>query len=155
MDGWNDTATAPGTDKNSFIGKKPNKIIPVPDEYRRLTSARERDTLVNDLKVTTNCTVVPRWEQGKICRFDIYSSAAGVEHAIRHLNQWISTAHARSKDSSAWPKIPAFEFDQWYYEEVAEMEDARTQMFKEPAPQFPENAAKPPHVSHYCNYYVM
>ncbi|CAO2650383.1 Nn.00g016750.m01.CDS01 [Neocucurbitaria sp. VM-36] len=146
MDGWNGTVMAPVIDRNAVIGKKPNKIIPVPQEYRRVTGARERDTLVNDLKIETDCTIVPLWDQGMIYRFDIYGSGTGVEKAIRHLNQWISNAHFKSKDSSAWPKIPAFEFNEWYYDQVAEMEDDRTQMFKGPPPKVHENALKLPSV---------
>lgn len=129
-----------------LTGRKPNKTIPVPSEFRRDTHARERDVLVNDIKVKTDCQLVPHWEQGKICRFDIYGPSAGVEKAVALINKWISNAHVKSKDSSAWAKLPAFDVDDWYYEKVAEMEGERKKMFLGPKPDRPEGAAQLPNV---------
>ncbi|KAF1840783.1 uncharacterized protein K460DRAFT_321268, partial [Cucurbitaria berberidis CBS 394.84] len=145
MTGWDDTATASAVDKHVFIGK-PKKIVPVPPEFRRITHAAERDMLVNDVKIKTDCLVTPHWNQGKIFQFDIYGSGAGLENAIAHLNHWISNAHVKSKDSSAWGKTPAFNPNQWYYDRVAELEGDRKQVFKGPAPTFPQDAPKLPSV---------
>lgn len=60
--GWNSAPPGRAADTQIPKGKIPNKIIPVPHEYRRDTLARERDTLINDIKISTDCIVVPHWE---------------------------------------------------------------------------------------------
>jgi hypothetical protein len=72
--GWNSAPPGPAADQQVPKGKIPNKIIPVPHEYRRDTLARERDVLVSDIKINTDCTVVPHWEVGTATvwtRYDI------------------------------------------------------------------------------------
>ncbi|KAH7385604.1 hypothetical protein BKA66DRAFT_583220 [Pyrenochaeta sp. MPI-SDFR-AT-0127] len=137
-------APQPGSsvDTHTLIGKKPNKIIPVPPELRRHTVARERDTLVNDIKINTGCSVDSHWEHGKISQFDIYGPGASVDIAVRQINHWISRVHAKSKESSAWAKTPAFDSNRWYYEEVEEKERDRKQVFKGPAPNTLERQAE-------------
>jgi len=121
-------------DRSALIGKKPSKTIPVPYEYRRQTLSRERDLLVNDIKEKTECDVVPHWEEGKIASFDIYGPGHGVEQAVRHLNQWISKAHTKSIGASAWAKLPAYDFNKWYYAQVEELENMYQQKFRGPVP---------------------
>ncbi|KAI8941368.1 hypothetical protein NX059_002592 [Plenodomus lindquistii] len=130
----------PAVDKS----RKPNKIIPVPQEYRVVTLMRERDTLVKDILLHTGCTVVPRSEQGRIVRFDIYGAA--VDLATTYINTWIVKSPIKSKASSAWAKMPAFNADDWYYKQVTEMEAGRKQMFKGPAPEVTEDAPKLPSI---------
>jgi len=88
--------------------------------------------------------VVPRWDHGKITRFELYG--VGTEQATVIINKWISRAHGKSKATSAWGKTPAFNNDEWYYKRIAEMEAERKQMFKEPAPRPTEDAPKLPSV---------
>ncbi|KAH9870555.1 hypothetical protein IAQ61_006031 [Plenodomus lingam] len=123
MSGW----AAPTTIEK---GRKPNKTIPVPPEYRVVTLARERDLLVNEVLVNTGCTVVPYSEQGRVTRFEIYGAAA--DAAVAMINKWISKAHVKSKAASSWAKTPAFNANDWYYEQITEMELERKQMFKGP-----------------------
>jgi hypothetical protein len=136
---WNTAPRMPVIDQSTIAGKKPNKIIPVPHEYRRQAFARECDTLIHDLKTETGCIVVAHWNQGNIniTSFDIYGSGPGIEKAVRHLHQWISNAHAKSMASSAWAKTTAYNYDKWYYEEVEHMENVKKQRFKGPIP--PDN----------------
>ncbi|KAG9186830.1 hypothetical protein G6011_09938 [Alternaria panax] len=117
---------------------KPNKIIPVPQEFRRLTHARERDNIVNDVNISTGCVVIPQWDDGRIYQFGIAGGGAGLEKAVRYINQWISNAHVKSKDSSAWAKMPAFDPNKWYYEQVEEMERQRKETFRGMAPKVSE-----------------
>jgi hypothetical protein len=117
---------------------KPNKIIPVPQEFRRLTQARERDIIVDDIKTNTGCVVIPQWEAGRIYQFGIAGGGTGLEKAVRYINQWIANAHVKSKDSSAWAKMPAFDQNKWYYEQVEEWERQRKDVFKGKAPEVPE-----------------
>lgn len=129
------TTTALAIDPQSLIGKKPNKSLIVPPEFRRATLKRESDGLINDIKIDTNCVVIAHWTHGKIDRFDLFGSGHGVENATRRLNQWIYNAHKKSKESSAWAKTSAFDFDEWYYNQVDEWEDVRKQKFKGPLPE--------------------
>ncbi|CAN9459735.1 hypothetical protein CUC08_Gglean010604 [Alternaria sp. MG1] len=117
---------------------KPNKTILVPQEFRRPTHARECDNIVNEVKVRTGCAVIPQWDDGRIYQFGIAGGGAGLEKAVRYINQWISNAHVKSKDSSAWAKMPAFDPNKWYYEQIEEMERQRKEAFRGTAPKVSE-----------------
>jgi hypothetical protein len=131
---WNTAPRSSLIDPAASSGKKPNKVIPVPHEYRRQTLVRERDTLISEIRAETNCVVIPHWDQGVIKSFDIFGSGPNVEKAVRHLHQWISNAHTKSIASSAWAKMSAYNYDKWYYEEVEKLESERKQRFKESIP---------------------
>jgi hypothetical protein len=132
---WNTPPQSSVIDLNALQGKKPNRVVSVPLEYRRQTLVRERDTLINDLRVETDCIVIPNGNQTVIRSFYIFGSGSNVEKAVRHLNQWISKAHVKSIASSAWAKMPAYNSDKWYYNEVERLELERKQRFKGPLPQ--------------------
>lgn len=125
---WNRTPPVKSSDGNQR--KKPNRVIPVPHEYRRKTLAREGDKLVQDLKIETDCEVILRWDQGKVTQFDIIGSSAGVEKAVRQINHWISNAHVKSKESSAWAKMPAFDGSKWLCDAVEKLERERKETYK-------------------------
>jgi hypothetical protein len=150
---WNTTPRTSLIDPNAFKGKKPTKIVPVPHEYRRQTFARERDTLINDLRVETDCIVIPHWDQTTIKYFEIFGSGPNAEKAIRHLHQWISNAHVKSVASSAWAKMPAYNFDKWYYDEVEKLEIERKQRFRGPPPPAEGNDV-PKHAVSLTGYYI-
>ena len=127
----------PTIDQNAFKGKKPNKVISVPVGFRRPTYAREREQIVSDVKASTGCAVIPHWnykrdqDQSIIYQFDIFGTGTALEKAVRHINQWISKAQNKTKDSSAWAKTPAFDSNKWYYEQVDDMKQRHKQSFKE------------------------
>ena len=131
----------PALDRNAFMGKKPNRVVPVPPEFRRPTRISERDSISNNVKTKTGCIVIPHWnyqkgqDEGIIYQFDFFGTGAGLESAVRHIQQWISRACGKSKESSAWAKTPAFNANKWYYEQVEEMEHERKQAFKGPPPK--------------------
>jgi acyl-homoserine lactone acylase PvdQ len=131
---WSAPPPASGVDKSAFIGRKPNKVIPVPGEYRRQVLSRERELLINDIKDKTDCDVFAHWVQGKITSFDVYGSGHGVEKAVHYLNHWICNAHTKSTGASAWAKLPAYDFNEWYYKQVEEMDNAYKQRFRGPVP---------------------
>jgi hypothetical protein len=143
---WDAPPRVPLVDPSSFMGKKPNKTIPVPSEYRRQTLARERDTLIYDIFVEANCSVVPHWDQGsgKIKSFDIYGAGSNLEKAVTHVNRWISNAHVKTKESSAWAKLPAYDANRWHYDRVEEKEKESKQRFKGPVPP-PDDPDAPRH----------
>jgi hypothetical protein len=138
MDAWSAAPAISATDPNVLKNKKPNKIIPVPPEFRRLSHAAERNTLVNDIKTGTGCTVIPQWDQGRVYQFGIIGAGQGLEKAVRRINEWIATAHVKSKDASAWAKMPAFDANKWYYDQVQELEQQHKQVFKGAIPEVVE-----------------
>ncbi|KAH7095379.1 hypothetical protein FB567DRAFT_29175 [Paraphoma chrysanthemicola] len=128
---WDPQPPAPVIDKSAFIGKKPSKVISVPHEYQRVTLARERDLLVHDIKENTNCVVIPQWDrQGKVTSFDLHGSGFAVDKAVRRLHEWISNAQKKSVGASAWAKMPAWIYNDWYYQTVETMELERKQKYK-------------------------
>ncbi|KAF1915204.1 hypothetical protein BDU57DRAFT_265645 [Ampelomyces quisqualis] len=141
---WNSPpATTTRLDPKDFIGKKPSKVIPVPLEFRRRTHTTERDTLVHELEVEARCFLRPHSEQGRITSFEIFSApgaGSNVEGAVARINHWISTAHAKSSDSSAWAKTRAWHYNQWYYNEVAEIGEVSRKQYtgSKPSPGDPE-----------------
>lgn len=131
---WNAPPLGSGIDPSKYVGKKPNKVILVPYEYRRQTLAREGDNLINELRFKANCHVILKWDLGKIIAFEIHGAGADVERGVSQVNQWISQAHIKSKDSSAWAKIPAYDPNDWYYDCIETMQDSRKLLFKGPMP---------------------
>ena len=128
-------------DQNALKGKRPSRVLPVPPEFRRPSRVRERDTLVNDVNLKTGCTILPHWEYqrgqdgGIISHFDIFGAGAGLERATQYIQKWIANAPGRSKESSAWAKMPAFDANKWYYEQLEALENERKQIFKGAPPQ--------------------
>ncbi|KAF2691292.1 hypothetical protein K458DRAFT_287346 [Lentithecium fluviatile CBS 122367] len=122
--------------QNKFIGRKPSRTVNVPSEYIRDTTIREKERVVDELKLETGCDVLPRTDHKKrITRFEIYSAGSGVDNAVVKVNEWIVKASTKSKESSAWAKLPAFFHDKWYDNAVREAEKARRARFKEPIPE--------------------
>ncbi|KAA8625044.1 hypothetical protein TUN199_02461 [Pyrenophora tritici-repentis] len=142
MDGWSTAAPISGTDQNVPKLKRPNKVIPVPIEFRRRSQLRERDIIVNDVKTATGCEVIPQWDNGRIQEFGIVGSGAGLDKAVRYINEWISKGNTRSAESSAWAKMPAFHSGNWHYEEAEQRERERKQQFKEPVPEDTSHLSK-------------
>lgn len=142
-------------DQNALRGMKPNRIIPVPPEFRRSCRASERDLIINDIHVNTGCRVLAQWDQSIIYQFEIFGTGAGLEKAIRYINQWISNAHTKSKESTAWAKTPAFDANAWYYEQVEGLELQRKQVFKGPAPEVAEGGTALSKVSDSVFFHVM
>ncbi|KAL6708415.1 hypothetical protein ACN47E_002678 [Coniothyrium glycines] len=126
--------------------RKPNKSIPVPLEFRRISQPSEREILVYNVKLKTDCILVPRWEESRIHRFDIYGSASGVDKAVAIVNKWITNAHSKSKDASAWAKTPAFDLNQWQDERDLETENELKKEFLRPRPDMAEDAVHLPRV---------
>ncbi|KAF2034863.1 hypothetical protein EK21DRAFT_55491 [Setomelanomma holmii] len=129
---WDPPPPAPVVDRSALIGKKPNKVIPVPREYQRQTLGRERDILINDVKIKTNCDIVLRWDLTKITSFELFGSGPAVDKATRYVNEWISNAQKKSIGASAWAKISAWEYLKWYYDTVEELEVDRKQKYTGP-----------------------
>ncbi|KAF1835518.1 hypothetical protein BDW02DRAFT_548101 [Decorospora gaudefroyi] len=138
MDAWDHMPPIAVANPNALKGKKPNKSIPVPSEFRRDMHVRERDMLVDEIKNKTGCTITPQLDHGRIYQFGIFGAGAGLEKAVRHINDWISKAHNRTKDSSAWAKMPAFDAKKWYDNQIGEQVQQHKQIFRGPISEAPE-----------------
>jgi hypothetical protein len=119
---------------------KPNRVIEVPPESQRRVFVNEREQLIQKVKLSTGCDVVPRWSKdgGAIYRFEVFGSGSGLDKATRQLNDWVSQAHARSEKSSAWAKLNNHDANKWYYDEVDRLDDEWRQQFKGPIPEAQE-----------------
>jgi hypothetical protein len=131
---------------------KPNRIVEVPPESQRRVFPNEREHLVQNVKSSTGCDVVPRWfkDQGSesaIYRFEIFGSGPGVDRATRLLNNWVTHSHDRSEKSNAWAKLNGYDPDRWYYDEVERLDDEWRQQFKGPIPEPQEGDSALPKVS--------
>jgi hypothetical protein len=147
MDAWSAAPPISASDPIVLKNRKPNKVISVPPEFRRLSHTREHENLVNDIKISTGCIVILQGEQGRIYQFGIIGAGAGLEEAIQYINGWISNAHIKSKYAAAWVKMPAFDANKRYYEQGAEMEQRHKQRFKGPIPEAAEGEIRMSNVS--------
>lgn len=132
LEGWSDVKQVPLIDPKDYVGKKPNKIIPVPKEFQRQLQPGERRVLAHEIRVDTNCVVFAKFDKhrGIVYQFDIFGSGHGIEKATVRLNEWITNAKSTSKYSQKWAKLSAFDFNRWYYDRVDELEDDRRLKFK-------------------------
>ncbi|KAF2739947.1 hypothetical protein EJ04DRAFT_604586 [Polyplosphaeria fusca] len=116
--------------------RKPNRSILVPPEIRPDVVKLTLQDLTRKLKTETGCDVVPHFGgHSKLTSFDIFGAGTGPERAVKSLNEWIATASTKSAASSAWAKMPAFDPNKWYYNEIDIMEQNRKQVFKGAVPQ--------------------
>jgi hypothetical protein len=118
----------------------PNRVVEVPPESQRRVFHNERDRLVQDVKNSTGCDVVPRWSKdhgsgSAIYRFEVFGSGPAVDRATRLLNDWVANSNTRSEKSSAWAKLNGYDPDRWYYDEVERLDDMWKQQFKGPVPE--------------------
>lgn len=108
--------------------------IPVHAEHRRATHQAEGRTLVNSIYGDTGCIVVAHWDQQSIKCFDVFAGPGSV-NAIAAINKWVARGDEKSRESSAWAKMPAFNQEQWLQEQLERIEDEQTDMYLGPVPE--------------------
>jgi hypothetical protein len=86
-------------------------------------------------KRETDCEIVPYWDRLSLVSFDLFGTGTQADAAVRIINKWIESSHAKTAASSAWSKSPAFDFNAWYYGELSIAEAGRKQKFKNPPPE--------------------
>jgi hypothetical protein len=128
-------ALNPRRPPGNFGSRKPAEEIDVPREYRRTTYQREADRLTHTWKVEYGCDVALWWEQWRITKFAVYGTGAGLEKTIGEIHKWILKAKDKAKESSAWAKMPAYDVNEWWFEQVRSKEAARKEVFKGPVPE--------------------
>ncbi|KAF1943245.1 hypothetical protein EJ02DRAFT_343738 [Clathrospora elynae] len=133
MDRHNPITAPPGVKLEKLKGKK-SRIIPVHPEFRRDMHKSECDRLLEEVQIKTDCIVLAHWEQYNIIKFEVFQ-ATGVEKAVVMLNKWIAKGPMKTKESSAWAKMPAYNAGEWYNGEVEESEDKRKESYKTSTPE--------------------
>jgi hypothetical protein len=136
-------------DREKLTDKQPARSVPVPPQFQRNTTMTERTTLMNDVYIATTCKILIEKQRGsgKILAFHLYGTGKVLDRATEMVNQWVSKVHAKPSGSAAWARSNAFDLNQWYYNQVEEMEQDRKDMFKGKAPQLSEDAPSLPNVS--------
>lgn len=123
-----------GSGPDRSFGRRPNKTILVPEEYRPTARPQVLEQLTSYWQEKTGCEVIYQLQFRKLIKFDIFGSGARLDHAIRVINKWIEGANTKTPASSAWAKMPAFDPNQWYYDEINAMEAERKEMFRSAMP---------------------
>ncbi|KAF2120625.1 hypothetical protein BDV96DRAFT_485191 [Lophiotrema nucula] len=120
----------------SFPGRKPQRTVVVRQEIRPNVHHGDVHFLAKRLKDDTGCEVVPQLNyRRQVERFDIFgSNITQLDTTVKAINRWIETANTKTSASASWAKLPAYDFNKWYYEQIKIMEDERKQMFKGPFP---------------------
>lgn len=125
-------------EESALRQKKVKERIPVQAEFQRTTYKREISTFVNSIYTDTGGIVVAHWDQNQIKRFEVFVGP-GSKSAIVAVNKWIKRGDEKSKDAAAWAKLPAFNHDQWYREELERREHDRLELFLGPEPEEQED----------------
>ena len=127
-----------GVPESDIRHKKVAYKIPVQPEYRRPTHRREGDNLVNSVYNETGCIVVAHWQRQFIVGFDVLT-ALNSSNAVASINQWIARGDEKSKESSAWAKMPAFKFNDWYQQRLQQQDNEFRERFLGPVPDVQED----------------
>lgn len=127
-----------GLQESEIRHKKVACKIPVQPEYRRTTHLREGVTLVNSVYKDTGCIVVAHWQQQFIVGFDVLTGPNS-SNAVASINQWIAQGNEKSKESSAWAKMHAFKFDNWYQQQLQQQDNELRERFTKPVPDVQED----------------
>ena len=138
MDRYPKLSWPQGVLKTDLNQKKVACTIPVHLEYRRPTHPREGDTLVNSVYKDTGCIVVAHWQQQSIDHFDVYPGS-NHSNAVAAINRWIARGNEKSAESSAWAKMRAFNFDDWYQQRLQQQDNELRLRFLGPVPDVQED----------------
>ncbi|PSN72821.1 hypothetical protein BS50DRAFT_169458 [Corynespora cassiicola Philippines] len=118
--------------------KPPNRSIEVSHEYRRPLTQIELERLIGQWKERTGCQVkiVTAGKSHNAIKFEIFGgSASDLDKASQEINDWIHKSNTRAFASQRWAKLSAFDFNNWWYEQLAEWKTTEKQRFKGPLPQ--------------------
>jgi hypothetical protein len=116
--------------------KAPNRIVTVPLEMRPRQILVDLQRLASqEWEPETKVKIVPVLQMGRLKQFELYGPAANLDGAVKVINKWLESANKKAPPSLAWSKTKAFDFNDWYYEEVKNMELVRKEAFKKPIPE--------------------
>ncbi|KAF9696079.1 hypothetical protein EKO04_006091 [Ascochyta lentis] len=135
-----------GVEESILRQKQVSNTIPVHAEYRRATHRREGATLIDSIHKETGCIVVAHWDHSTIKRFDVYAGT-GLKSAVAAINKWITRGDQKSKESSAWAKVPAFNQAQWCQDQFELEQEEKMGLFLGPVPDMQEGEAMRPKIT--------
>jgi hypothetical protein len=125
---WKGNKTAP-------TGKKPGRIITVSPELGRSFHHFEVKRGVDTWKSDLGCDVEPRFEHGRLIRFEIFGPSANLDATCRAVNKWIERSLTKTSASAGWAKTPAWENRKWTEDKLRQEEKERRQVFRGPVPE--------------------
>jgi hypothetical protein len=122
MEEWDDT--------HKHRDRRPSKTVIVPPQYYRCTRERERRMIYDAWKANTGCDVLAfgNRSQGEITRFEVFGTKS--LQAVKEINEWIINSSTKSSESTAWPKLNAFDANKYGYDLLRKYDYERKQMFK-------------------------
>ncbi|CAI6238966.1 unnamed protein product [Periconia digitata] len=123
------------TGPSIFSGRKPIRVIVVPSSQQRESARAERDRLILKWKTEYNCDVRILNSAGVVTKFEIFGSGSGVNKTHQEINTWIRRPDPKSVHSAAWAKLPAYDENKWYDEQLRERDALRKQAFKGEPPK--------------------
>ena len=94
--------------------------------------------MANSVYKDTGCIVVAHWQQQFIVGFDVLTGPNS-SNAVASINQWIAQGNEKSKESSAWAKMHAFKFDNWYQQQLQQQDNELRERFTKPVPDVQED----------------
>ena len=82
-----------------------------------------------------NCEIIPRNQNGRLVRFDVYGSGHKLDAAVKAINRWIESSATKATASSTWAKLSAWEYTKWYEDQLREDTKERQQRFRDAKPE--------------------
>ncbi|KAJ4296553.1 hypothetical protein N0V90_006598 [Kalmusia sp. IMI 367209] len=124
--------TRGGSSSLNRTGKRPSRVIVVPQEYQRQTLLRERERLINLWKTQTGCDVVIIGEGSRdmITKFELYGTGHKLDKVAEEVERWIRVAKNKSAETTAWAKIGAHIPKDWFQDLVQRQRDERREKFR-------------------------
>jgi hypothetical protein len=135
MDGKNGPPLDWKTNKTANVGKKLGRIIIVSPELGRSFQFFEVKRVADAWKLDLDCEVEPRFENGRLIRFEIFGPSANLDATYRAVKKWIERSVTKTPASSSWAKMPAWENRKWTEEKLRQEEKERKQIFRGPVPE--------------------
>ena len=120
------------SNKTAHAGKKPGRTITVSPELGRSFQYFEVKKVVDAWKFDLDCDVEPRFENGRLIRFEIFGPSANLDVTYRAVKNWIEKSVTKSSASTSWAKTPAWENRKWTEDKLRQEEKDRKQVFKGP-----------------------
>jgi hypothetical protein len=123
------------TDKTTNAGKKPGRILEVSPELGRSFQYFEVKRVVRVWKFELDCDVEPRFQNGRLIRFEIFGPSANLDATYRDVKKWIDWSVTKTTASASWAKMPAWENRKWTEDKLRQEVKERKQVFRGPPPE--------------------
>jgi hypothetical protein len=122
-------------DKAANAGKKPGRTLEVSPELGRSFQYFEVKRVVKAWNFELDCDVEPRFQNGRLVRFEIYGPSANLDATYRAVKKWIDRSVTKTAASASWAKLPAWENRKWTEDKLRQEVKERKQVFRGPVPE--------------------